>query len=217
MNPSKATAEYAERRASAAARLRASSLIAFVVERAFRGLQRVSPATRLSKSCVDYYILGWAGLAMVLGVLGHLNYPTVPEWLGYSIWIAATLRVIDITQVVVNLGVFDHLGQRARDKQSVESLIRSLVLLVWNFLETIIWFGLAYLPLPFLQEHQEFWSRLYFSGVTQLTIGYGDLTPIGAARAVAVCQGLLGWLFSVMIIARIVGALPRLRSINESV
>lgn len=39
-----------------------------------------------------------------------------------------------------------------------------------------------------------FWDYLYFSGVTILSIGYGDLVPVGSARFFAVIQAALGLL-----------------------
>lgn len=37
------------------------------------------------------------------------------------------------------------------------------------------------------------WEHVYFSGITFLTIGYGDLSPVGAAaRALAVVEGMAG-------------------------
>jgi potassium channel LctB len=135
----------------------------------------------------------------------------MPCWLEAIVLFAAVLRITDITQAVINVGVFNHLGERSSEEQEVGSIVRSLVLLVWNFVELMIWFGLAYLPLAFLQDNKAFWTRLYFSGITQLTIGYGDLTPVGATKAVAVLQGTLSWIVSVVIIARVVSALPRLR------
>ena len=38
----------------------------------------------------------------------------------------------------------------------------------------------------------DFYSSLYFSGVTFLTIGYGDITPIGFCRFIAIIEGLFG-------------------------
>lgn len=40
----------------------------------------------------------------------------------------------------------------------------------------------------------DFWDYLYFSGVTMLSVGYGDLVPIGSARFFAVIQAALGLL-----------------------
>jgi hypothetical protein len=37
-----------------------------------------------------------------------------------------------------------------------------------------------------------FWSALYFSGVSFFTIGFGDLLPVGILRGAVLCQGFLG-------------------------
>jgi hypothetical protein len=160
---------------------------------------------------IDLYVLAWLGVAVVLGTLSHHSYPAMPGWLTAGVLLAATLRIADITQAVVNVGIFDHLGESSSEEQGVDNIVRSLVLLVWNFGELMIWFGLAYLPLTFLQDNKGFWTRFYFSGITQLTIGYGDLTPVGVAKAIALVQGTLSWVVSVIIIARFAGALPRIR------
>jgi len=122
--------------------------------------------------------------------------------------------VTDVLQVVVNLALFDRLGYCTHPddhSQPVEDVTRSIVLPLWNYCELIVWFGLAYVALSFLQDGGSFWSRFYFSAVTQLTIGYGDLTPLGWARLVAVAQGLIGWTLAVVVIARIVASLPPVR------
>ncbi len=201
--------DYAQLRHAAAGRLRQKSVIAFSVERGFRALQWLSPGSRVPRGYTDHYILGWLGFGVVLGVISYVVYPEMPWWLEAVVVLAAAVRVLDITQAVVNVGVFDHL--QAEVEQEVSSVVRSLVLLVWNFVELMAWFGLLYLPLSFLHAPAGFWSRLYFSGVTQLTIGYGDLTPIGIAKAVAVLQATLGWVMSVIIIGRFVSALPTIR------
>jgi potassium channel LctB len=201
--------DYGRLRGQAAGRLKEKSVIAFAIERAFRALQWLSPGSRLGKRATDLYILGWLVLGMALGLVTYAFYPALPFWLRAAVLLAAALRILDVTQAVVNVGVFDHLQSDA--PQEVESVVRSLVLLVWNFAELMAWFGLVYLPLAFLQENKGFWSTLYFSGITQLTIGYGDLTPIGTAKAVAVLQGSLSWVVSVIIIGRFVGALPSIR------
>ena len=69
----------------------------------------------------------------------------------------------------------------------------------------LIWWG--------LQSHIEgidgIWSGIYFSGVTFLTIGYGDIVPLGAgSRMLAVVEGLSGILTTAMVI----GLLPTLFS-----
>lgn len=41
---------------------------------------------------------------------------------------------------------------------------------------------------------RNFLEYLYFSGVTMLSVGYGDLVPVGAARFFALVQAALGFL-----------------------
>ena len=47
---------------------------------------------------------------------------------------------------------------------------------------------------------------IYFSFVTQTTLGYGDLTPVtGIARSFVIAQSLIGQIYVAVIIARLVG------------
>ena len=47
-----------------------------------------------------------------------------------------------------------------------------------------------------------FWSHVYFSGITFLTIGYGDLVPVEPwPRALAVIEGVVGITVLGMLIA----------------
>jgi hypothetical protein len=77
------------------------------------------------------------------------------------------------------------------------SRILALILL------TIVVFGLAFHLQAFqfttLGESGQVVSRsldwgeaLYYSGISFTTIGYGDITPLGWARAAAIMEGLLG-------------------------
>ncbi len=47
---------------------------------------------------------------------------------------------------------------------------------------------------------------LYFSFITLLSVGYGDITPVaGIARSVAVVEGVSGALYLALLVARLVG------------
>lgn len=48
-------------------------------------------------------------------------------------------------------------------------------------------------------------QAFYFSGVTLLTIGYGDIAPVGVGRAIAVIQALIGYILPTAFVLRIVG------------
>jgi len=55
------------------------------------------------------------------------------------------------------------------------------------------------------RTYLDFPTLIYFSYITMLTIGYGDITPVSAtARMMAVLEGLLGMAFTTIIMAVLV-------------
>ena len=44
----------------------------------------------------------------------------------------------------------------------------------------------------------------YFSGVTMLTIGYGDIAPVGIGRLIALIQALIGYVLPTAFVLRLV-------------
>ncbi|WP_010651438.1 potassium channel family protein [Oceanobacillus massiliensis] len=52
---------------------------------------------------------------------------------------------------------------------------------------------------------------IYFSGVTLLTIGYGDITPIGLGRFIALSEALIGYILPAAFVLKIVQAGSRSR------
>ncbi|SHG52956.1 potassium channel family protein [Ornithinibacillus halophilus] len=102
----------------------------------------------------------------------------------------------------INKGM-GNLGEEMRGSYfSIEIFYTLLV----TYVIIIIGFGLIYLILSFegiiLVENGELRDvnvvgsiihSMYFSGVTLLTIGYGDITPIGIGRLIALIQALIGY------------------------
>lgn len=81
----------------------------------------------------------------------------------------------------------------------------------------IIGFGLIYFILSFhhtvLIEYGQYRSvgvlgtlvhSFYFSGVTLLTIGYGDITPVGIGRFIALIQALIGYILPTAFVLKLV-------------
>jgi hypothetical protein len=71
----------------------------------------------------------------------------------------------------------------------------------------MLWFGLAYaLNYQSLRGASRPADDFYFSVITQLTIGYGDVSPESLLRIVAAAQGLFGALFVIVVLGRAVSA-----------
>jgi len=54
---------------------------------------------------------------------------------------------------------------------------------------------------------QGFLSSLYFSAITQTTVGYGDLNPVGFTKGIMAVQAVLGTIYSVLFLGIIVAKL----------
>lgn len=48
------------------------------------------------------------------------------------------------------------------------------------------------------------WRSFYFSGVTMLTIGYGDVIPLGVGRLFALLQALIGFILPTAFVLKVV-------------
>nr|WP_309098981.1 potassium channel family protein [Fredinandcohnia onubensis] len=96
-----------------------------------------------------------------------------------------------------------------------KTLYRGLIFIV-VYLNTLLTFAIIYIFLDLLDlgavhdhyasdSHQEqsldiVTRSLYFSAITLLSVGYGDVTPFGISRAVAIVEALIGYLLPVVIV-----------------
>ncbi|QFT88054.1 Ion channel [Bacillus sp. THAF10] len=112
---------------------------------------------------------------------------------------------------------FSHIfssGTKSIPYVSKETLL--LLLLIYSTL--LLSFGLLYTVLHF-EGHQVllergkaingsyfsvFFQSVYFSAITILTVGYGDVTPIGIGRAIAIIEALIGFVMPAAFVVRVV-------------
>ncbi|MFC3039245.1 potassium channel family protein [Virgibacillus xinjiangensis] len=93
------------------------------------------------------------------------------------------------------------------------------------YVSVLLGFGLIYFILSFqgiiLVEDGELRQpsvigslihSMYFSGVTLLTIGYGDITPVGLGRLIALIQALIGYIIPAAFVLKLVQSQQRSRS-----
>jgi voltage-gated potassium channel len=93
------------------------------------------------------------------------------------------------------------------------SLNRTIILIGFNFFEYTAWFAGLYLCFSGLRAGYEIITdpaaAFYFSVVTAATVGYGDITPIGAGRTLATFQIVASLGFMGAVVAYFIGSLER--------
>lgn len=112
------------------------------------------------------------------------------------------------------LGEKQILGIRMQERRFSVEMFYSLLI---TYSIVILGFGLIYFILSFegiyLVEGGELRQvspvaslihSFYFSGVTMLTIGYGDITPIGIGRLIALIEALIGYVLPTAFVIHLV-------------
>ncbi|RYG73249.1 two pore domain potassium channel family protein [Lentibacillus lipolyticus] len=128
------------------------------------------------------------------------------------------MMITIITIVSISIVGFIRSGQlrNMRDSRFSAEIFYTLLII---YLIVIIGFAMVYFILSMnhillvengeLREVSVFGSlvhSLYFSGVTVLTIGYGDITPVGIGRLIALIQALIGYILPAAFVLKLVQA-----------
>jgi hypothetical protein len=135
--------------------------------------------------------------------------------------VPAVYRAFEIFQTVINVNLLDAFSLRQPGRNYVASLARMIILSLWNYMEIVICFAIYYasnIAHFNVSPHGESIGRsaaLYFSAVTQLTIGYGDIAPTELTRLVATLQGLTAFVIALFAVGRIVNLLPEFIAVPD--
>lgn len=159
-------------------------------------------------TALEWYILGWVALegGVVAALLAGTN---VPEWGRLLLYLLVGVRIVEILQKAFSVTVFARLSRRTDD--SIVSAPRMVFLAFVNFAELAACFGTVYaLDLARLHGADGVVAAYYFSLITQLTIGFGDIVPTGYLRLVVVLHGAVAVAFFTLVFARLMTALPEL-------
>lgn len=135
--------------------------------------------------------------------------------LNVFVWAVIGIIVLVLWRSIVDFikGKSSSAGIRLKDSAFSMELFYALLLL---YSTIIIGFSLIYFVLSYqgivLVEHsivrdvsamESLVHSIYFSGVTLLTIGYGDIVPIGVGRIVALVEALIGYLLPTAFVFRL--------------
>lgn len=107
-----------------------------------------------------------------------------------------------------------------------KKLLYNLTVLLILYLNMILLFAIIYAVLDYsgqghiidhyrLNEEAGKWfdpliKPLYFSAITLLSVGYGDITPFGWARVIAVVEAMAGYILPATLIIQYIRFFPRL-------
>ncbi|WP_152658575.1 potassium channel family protein [Oceanobacillus sp. CFH 90083] len=131
-------------------------------------------------------------------------------------WIFFILIIIIIGKSIYDFIQYKSIHARIKMKEGHFSLEIFIAMLI-VYCITMVGYGLVYFILSFqgivIVEHGELrevtiWGSvvhsIYFSGVTLLTLGYGDLAPVGIGRIIAISEALIGYILPAAFVLKVV-------------
>lgn len=165
--------------------------------------------TSSSKSFMDVYVLAFAASLTLLILM--FGFGVTHQLLQSLATLVAVYRIADIAIY----RAYFLLVKSQMEPWGSDTIRRSVIIVAVNFYETVVAFSLLYCIYPFFGNACGPTSSphalgaadaVYFSFVTMLTVGYGDITPVTyAGRWVAVAQLATTMLFVVFLLPALVG------------
>jgi len=169
-----------------------------------------------NRTCRDVYIF----IALVVSVVSFACWPCVPGLRGvFAVW--AAYRSLDILFALTAQGFFGRIRRdKGIDDLSKGPLERLLVALLFNYIELLFTFSVAYLwldqqvPNSFSKPVQCLSQAFFVSMSTMTTVGYGGIAPVkGWALGLCTVQAILGVIVFVVFVG---GILARIRKEDSS-
>jgi len=125
------------------------------------------------------------------------------------------ILILMITSIIQFVLFNQNVRHTTRFRSSISFEVFYSLILIYCIV--IIGFGMIYFILSFQQitliENvsrngstliNHLFTCFYFSGVTLLTIGYGDITPVGIGRLIAIIQALIGFILPTAFVLKLV-------------
>ncbi|MFC2134444.1 ion channel [Bacteroidota bacterium] len=168
-------------------------------------------ATKKRGRKIDYYVI----CCLLVEFTAVITVGLFCNIFDKIIIVICVYRVVDIFQSTINMNIFDHL-RVSRKLHQTANTIRSLILSILNYIEIAFCFSIVYfINRDLLYGYSDKLSAIYFSIITQLTIGYGELHPLGYLRYIVVIHSIFGFLFAILILARLISFVPSVTSVFD--
>jgi hypothetical protein len=170
---------------------------------------------RLPKSTRAAWTEVWV-LANVAAAIFALFLPAPRTFFSFALAAYGGLRVVQQASFQLYSQIYGgYPGMEPRLHYDVVSWRRSIFIALVLYFETMIWFGAIYRATARITDDQGLavadpLQALYFSAITMLTVGYGDLSPassLGYALVVAHC--IVAFVLAILVLSRVVSYLPK--------
>ena len=174
--------------------------------------EEIEEITKKRGRRIDYYIIVRLVIMIILVVLSIVK--TNCMIITFLCIAIPVYYIYEIMQATINMVLFDHL--RIMKQHRVSGVTRTLVLSLYNYLELMILFGIIYsVNVSYIQNAVHPLNGYYFSVVTQLTIGYGDLYPYSFVGTIAAIQGIFGFILVILVLSRFITLMPKIQSVQK--
>lgn len=159
----------------------------------------------------------WVLLNITLALIGCLVVgKETSEWICWIFCIYAILRTLELFVYQINVLLFDPI-KSGRSRYKIKSATRTVLLLICNIIEYILWFSVVYL----------FMYRGHTSNVDSLHIVMESVTTLANIASpeefrnadivyVAHIESVIGIFINIVCLARFISLLPPVQSIDEN-
>lgn len=160
---------------------------------------------------IEYYILTWVFIILPICIWLSNSENRI---LKLSSTCLAIYRLLEILIVSINMNLFDVIRVGSK-KHYVSGILRTIILSMINYFEIFMLYSVIYNSnISLLIGANGYHDTVYFSFITQLTIGYGDILPKGIIKLVSMTQGVFGFLFGILVLSRFISIISTPKSIQ---
>lgn len=159
----------------------------------------------------------WVLINITLAIIGYFTVrKETAEWICWVFCIFAIFRTFELFVYQINVLLFDPI-KKGRSKYKIKSATRTVLLLICNIFEYILWFSVVYLFMYRGQESDVDRLHIVMESVSTLA---NIASPEDFKNAdivfVAYIESVIGIFMNIVCLARFISLLPPVQTIDEN-